>query len=730
MKCPYCDQEHSDNAKFCPTTGKPLAQALYCQFCGEKIEASWAACPMCGTPPGQARPPQRYQAVVQVSQPPAPPPEAPAEPDLAAAEVMAAQVSPETDRFPGETETQSTPAVQPAPVSPPAPAMYLPEPSPQPELVAEQPMPQVEKPRRHIGRWLACGCIGIPLVILLLAALFVFIDPLKLHLWSRVGGKYDAAAQVMPANTGMYLGINIGNALLTRADRVITPFLTSGQANPSSPALGYLPAAANPERAQQISIPGDLLQQIEEETGVKIPNDLTPWVGQYGGIGLVNFEDTGYGVSTPSGWIIALEARDVSKADAFLETLRGNLMDLQNMTFVSDTYHGVQVTTQETPNSMAALCFGRSGRMLLMASSPGILQDAIDSQGAGSMAGNADYAQLASLRPRDWSASVYVSRAAMGNLADMLQANPAANAAPLLNPMPYANWNGTLINATAISSGARLDMYTSYDASAQSAEEKELLQSWNTAPAQVIGVMPQDTLVFMAGSRLDLVVNNILQVALSDADTRQNFLDGFQETFGFSLQDDLLDQMNGQWALYAMPSTQGLLPSETNIDLAISLLAQIDDASAIQNAADHISSVGLSGGVTVNTTEQAGVTYYELSSIGVEYPMFAFGAGNGYALFSTDINAIQAPFAAGTLLTGTSHYRQAEGALPGRMQPSVYVDLQTLFATLREGMGTDQRDAFNQSTHVLQPVELIAAANALVREGVMRSTYVFIISSK
>ncbi len=428
--------------------------------------------------------------------------------------------------------------------------------------------------------------------------------------------------------------------------------------------------------------------------------------------------------------LVTLPGVHATQRNAFLETLRGNLMDLQNMSFSSETYNGAQLIVADGSDSEFALSFGRSGRMLLMASGLGILKDAIDSQGAGSMAGNADYAQLTSLRPRDWSASVYVSRAAMGNLTDLLQGNAASNAVPLLNPMPTANWNGALINATAISSGARLDMYTSYDASAQSAEEKELLQSWNTAPAQVIGVMPQDTLVFMAGSRLDLVVNNILQVAFSDADTRQNFLDGFQETFGFSLQDDLLNQMNGQWALYAMPSTQGILPSETNVDLAISLLAQIDDASAIQSAADHISSAGLSGGVTVNTTEQAGVTYYELSSIGVEYPMFAFGAGNGYALFSTDINAIQAPFAAGTLLTGTSRYRQAEGALPGRMQPSVYIDLQTLFATLREGMGADQWDAFDQSTHVLQPVELIAAANALVSEGVMRSTYVFIISNK
>jgi hypothetical protein len=319
----------------------------------------------------------------------------------------------------------------------------------------------------------------------------------------------------------------------------------------------------------------------------------------------------------------------------------------------------------------------------------------------------------------------------VGDLAQsLLEGVPAATVIPLASPLPFADWNGMLVNAAVVQNGVRLDLYTTFDASTQSAADKELMQSWSTAPAQVIQMMPQDTLIYFAGSRFDFIWAKALEAAFPNGSDRQNFLDGIEQTLGFSLQDDLFNHMNGQYAFYAVPSTQGLLPSQSNVDLAVSLLAQIDDPSAIQKVADWIGTAGLLAGISVDSQEQSGVTYYELNSSGVDYPVFAFGAGNGYAVFSTDLNAIQVPFANATPLTDATRYRQAAGALPGGMQPSVYVDLQQLFATLREGMDADAVDSFNRSTQGFDPIEMFAAANALVQEGVARSTFVVIISGK
>lgn len=54
MKCPYCSQEHSDNARFCENTGRPLGQACSNPDCPEYgkyiLPAEAKFCPRCGKP--------------------------------------------------------------------------------------------------------------------------------------------------------------------------------------------------------------------------------------------------------------------------------------------------------------------------------------------------------------------------------------------------------------------------------------------------------------------------------------------------------------------------------------------------------------------------------------------------------------------------------------------------------------------------------------------------------
>lgn len=54
MKCPYCGQEHSDNARFCENTGKPLGLACSNPDCPEYdkyvLPPEAKFCPRCGKP--------------------------------------------------------------------------------------------------------------------------------------------------------------------------------------------------------------------------------------------------------------------------------------------------------------------------------------------------------------------------------------------------------------------------------------------------------------------------------------------------------------------------------------------------------------------------------------------------------------------------------------------------------------------------------------------------------
>jgi hypothetical protein len=71
MICPHCQQEHPDEASFCPISGKPIQSTSHCPNCGEKVEPTWAICAYCGKPTGMriAAPPPKNQTAYPQSMP-------------------------------------------------------------------------------------------------------------------------------------------------------------------------------------------------------------------------------------------------------------------------------------------------------------------------------------------------------------------------------------------------------------------------------------------------------------------------------------------------------------------------------------------------------------------------------------------------------------------------------------------------------------------------------------
>lgn len=51
MRCPLCQQEHPDGARFCPVTGQQIPAAvetgMLCPRCGQPVQSQWAVCPQC-----------------------------------------------------------------------------------------------------------------------------------------------------------------------------------------------------------------------------------------------------------------------------------------------------------------------------------------------------------------------------------------------------------------------------------------------------------------------------------------------------------------------------------------------------------------------------------------------------------------------------------------------------------------------------------------------------------
>lgn len=56
MRCPYCGQDHPDEAKFCPVSGKIIPIQGFCSKCGNPIEPNWQVCAYCGQPLQRTKP--------------------------------------------------------------------------------------------------------------------------------------------------------------------------------------------------------------------------------------------------------------------------------------------------------------------------------------------------------------------------------------------------------------------------------------------------------------------------------------------------------------------------------------------------------------------------------------------------------------------------------------------------------------------------------------------------
>ena len=66
MQCPNCNNEVSDNAKFCTHCGSKLPQIAYCWQCGVGLPQNAKFCPQCGTPQNEKQIIPSEQTVVTI----------------------------------------------------------------------------------------------------------------------------------------------------------------------------------------------------------------------------------------------------------------------------------------------------------------------------------------------------------------------------------------------------------------------------------------------------------------------------------------------------------------------------------------------------------------------------------------------------------------------------------------------------------------------------------------
>ena len=666
MKCPYCNQEHPDTARFCTNTGQRLDEGRSCPNCADRIPPGKTTCPTCGTEIGSA----------------------------------------------------AYPLTEKAPASAPPPTTA----EPRGGVLVVKP----GKKRRSPGRLLACGCLGVPGVLLLLLVLFVAIDPFGLHIWGRVNGKYDAALETMPADTGVYIGINVLSATPAELEWLTQSF-TAYLIEPSRPVAASSTGLAAPanQPAQQIANPGDLLQEITQATGLHIPNDLIPWVGQYGGIGLLDISTGRSGYPVSHGWVIAIEARDGGKADEFLQTLRSNVADRRDYSFSTETIEGYSVTFHDVAEDEQQLAFTRAGRMVLIASNLEGIRQMLSAQDGKSLAEDAIYKQLNAQRPREWSASLYLNHSQFEQfeLADLLPSEASEVLSSLVLGLPVADaWEGVLINGAIVSAGLRLDVFTAFSPDQMPDASLEMLQN-RSANSAAVQRVPRTAVIYTSGPRLDLFYESIFTSDGLSEESRDNFEEGFADQFGFNLYDDLLSDLDNSWVLYAARASGDNEGRLLDLPVGAALLAETSDSQATQDTIDTLTEALEEVFFTVEQDSRNGFSWNEAAVLS-NTPFIFYGQGEGFFFLGTDREVLEAGLTGSTPLFEQTRYQELTNGLSGELTPSLYVDLDELYEIIGEAMSDEARERFEDSIDPLRAIQQIVLGSSLPQSDVLRTVVV------
>lgn len=593
------------------------------------------------------------------------------------------------------------------------------------------PPPPAKKSNRGLVVGLIVAVVLLCCCCLVAAAVIVVLDPFQLDiapsLEIAIGslfGRGDTAAQAMPTQTSLYMGVNLLNATPDKLDRVLQPLL---QAAGESTIQNTDEAIAEMDK------------NLLSELGITFKDDIQPWIGQYAGLGISEVQMSSYGSLQSAKFVFAIEARDTAKADAFLVKFKDAMAAKNNMTFTETDYQGARIYAY-TPEAGEGAAFTRSGNVVLLALSAEDLQGAIDAQKGESIGDNKAFQQLAKELPSNSVMTMYLDMAQFTDLYLALMESSSAMGANPLGSMDteqfrsaiqqaYGKLSGVGISLSVVDAGLQLDSVVAYNMDKLSAEEKANLNT-EVKTSRALSMLPDNTLLYYGlsgGGNVDWnkIRDQLLQVYGISEEEYQQSMTQAEQALGFNPDTDLFPYLGHDIALGIIPSTQGLVAMQAQMNLGGAMFVEVTDSNAVLNSVDSFTNAMQAQGLTFTRNESNGLVYYDAASSGIN--MFALGVGKDYLVAGTSSQMLTDLYAGGSSLANSQRYQQATSALPKGMTPMVYLDLEGLVGTVREGMSGYQLESFNESMKVLEAMPTFVMGASSTKNGVAHASMVLFV---
>lgn len=564
----------------------------------------------------------------------------------------------------------------------------------------------MEEPEAGKGRGMRLGVMlsAALAVLLLLGAGIILLDPFGWHVIARLQGEYDPVLDAAPADSSLYIGVNLLSPDVSRVDNVWTTI--------SAAAAGDIDQFA--ELRRQIE------EQLIQEMGISMESDITPWVGQFIGLSIVsvNWDQTGQPADVE--WLLSAETRDKETSDQFLSEIAAFLREERSVEVDISDYRGAALADAD------GIVFGRSEALVMMGSSVDALQQAIDAQHGKSLSDTLGYQQAAARLPKGRVVTGYVNGTDLNQwLSDV--PTPLPHIAP--ENLPTAAIRGIGISLSLPENDRiQIDAVTAFDPEKLSAGQKRLMQL-TAESAAAASLLPEETLLFITGKGIDVSWELIRRAMIAEIgrDDFEESMRMFAREFSIDFDRQLFPLLDGDFAVGLLPSSQGVLASGgLGAVLAVGTSDEPALASTIAAFSEDIGRP--QGGLGLVTVSElpAGGTIYEFETPLIPELQFAYGVGQHYLLVGTSKAALSSLRFDGTAsLADSEPYQAMWAAFPEGMIPAFFVDINGLRKMLDES-DLAAEAASEPVFTALAPISRIAGASFAADDTAQIAALIFL----
>jgi hypothetical protein len=534
---------------------------------------------------------------------------------------------------------------------------------------------------------------GVVLALIAAVAIIVLADPFNLHLLDRLAGRYDAAMEAMPPDTTFYFGFDLRNFSPETLDRIITPFSSKVE---------------DAEVQDYADILAQIDESLEQDLGITLTDDVMPWIGQYIGIGLLRLDMSGFdlfgysSVEPDIRFLIAIEAREGAKADAFLELVGDKWTENSDLTSETTEYRGATITYWDSDDPGDRLAYTRYKSVVLVSQYADDIERAIDAFVGESLADSPDFKSLQGDLHKGRGLTIFTSGEKLNGIyEDMPGFEFITNQFDIIR--------GYAMTLSIVDAGLQLDIVGSIDEEAYTERFEEPYPTFMVQPGSP-DLVPASSVAFIGGFPMENFWEDY-QRSLETMGTGEDVaeaVDLLSDEIGLDL-NEFFKALDGVFTLAVIPKEFGADSDPYSAILPFDLLLMIGTSqqAEVLEMLEPLATALEGAVMTELTPEKRGdFTVYDVYDPYMETSVFLFGVGKDHLVLTTSTDVLDEAFGDGPSLATSERYQQAAQALPGDMTPIMYVDV--------HGMADMINDVENWMGPVQEAEELSQPLDALI----------------